>query len=524
MRLAFFLPLLFCTWFALHQRASALRIDDPVVFNWVRNHTDKTRLVLQSTPPPPSSSSSLWKRQAPILSNGTFAGYIRIGQLAELQGPSQTYSTLQMNAWRLWMARNPFFVINGTAYGIQLIIYADGSFPPDPPTTVIALTEWLITQDKVHILSTGMQGDNYGMEDTADSVGVPCINSGDYAASFHPPRPWTLYLLPKLQGVGLPCLQATMNAGAKKFVALHDPTGFLQLIYLPTLQALGGELVAEFNTTPAMLNDLTGASYDPIIQTMSGLTFDVLVGATSENVQPIETMLAFVRRMHQHQVNPTVISYAIGSYPAYRQEGTWQVAGHMIAEAYQPALNQPDPVWGSSLQYNAEFEAMFGIPTSNNDAALAGAITMLVVGLNNSAVDLASPASILKALNSVNTSSIFGPLYFVNNTVQRTIYCFQNTYPNASDVNVVWPPSSSAYTAIQYPAKADCSGSHEANCSLPSTAPDNTLQYAMMGTFIPLAVIVLIIVVVLLILRHKFHWIFISKKETEGNEDWTSSP
>jgi hypothetical protein len=107
------------------------------------------------------------------------------------------------------------------------------------------------------------------------------------------------------------------------------------------------------------------------------------------------------------------------------------------SEAYQPS---PDSVWVSSRQYDSDVRAKFGIPTTNNDAALAGAITMLVVGLNNSAISVDSPSAILRALSSVNTSSIFGPLYFVNNTVQRTVYCFQNNRPNATDVDNVWPP------------------------------------------------------------------------------------
>ncbi len=399
---------------------------EPRVFAETEKIVKETRSVLKS-------SHGDTKRQA------STSNVLRIGQLKATSGGSSPFSFLQMHAWELWFARNPTLTIGGQTHEIELIVYIDSTVAGEPANTTAALSEWLVVHDKVHILSTGMQGNSLAMMNVAETLQVPCINSGDYSASFLPPFKWTLYLLPKLQGVGAPCVQALMAKGAKTFVRMSDPNGFLDKLYVPTVRALGGNITGEFNITAAMWKD--PSLYDPIIEQIKLLNPDVVMGSASEGEDAEILEVQRVQRMHRLNLNPSsILSWAVGSYPVVRSNLTWQGAGLLIAEAYQPALNTSDPIWGNSRQYDSAYRDKFGIPTTNNDAALAGAITMLVVGLNNSATDLSSPSSILTALNTVNTSSIFGPLFFVNNTVQRTVYCFQNTFPNSTDVATVWPP------------------------------------------------------------------------------------
>ncbi len=81
----------------------------------------------------------------------------------------------------------------------------------------------------------------------------------------------------------------------------------------------------------------------------------------------------------------------------------YQVAGHMIDEAYSPSLNQSDPVWGGTTQYEKDYQTMFGYPSSNNDAGLAVAITVMVMGLNNTQVDFSNRMQVFAAMAAVNT-------------------------------------------------------------------------------------------------------------------------
>lgn len=490
--------------------ASALQIDDPIVFARTRELAERSRVVYRS-----SVSDTSLKRDPLLSMNGTGC-VLRIGQLTESVGPSSTYAVLQMNAWKLWMARNPFLIIRGQVCAVELFVYDDGSFPPDPADTVVALTEWMITHDKAHIVSTGIQGLNSAMEDTANALGVPCINTGDYTAGFKPWTPWSLYLLPNLLDVAVPCVTALMNAGAKTFVEFSDPAGFLQNLYVPTVKAMGGQILASFNVTPEMR--FGGPDrYQPIIDGLLKLgPFDVLMGSTTEGVNAEGTNVDFMQALHQNGIAPKgLIIWNVADYPGYRANGTWQVAGQLIGEAYQPCINQSDPVWGDSLQYDADYRAEFGISSGTNDAALAGAITMIVVALNGSNVDISQPAALMAALSAVNTSSIFGPLFFVNNTVQRTMYCFQSTLPNATDIIAVWPNTSSSCVPIIYPA-------------YPAYPPgwldqykkkaDETWVWAVAGTFIGLGVVLVVGAIVVFVLWKKYHVLWIPKNE--HNEEW----
>jgi hypothetical protein len=413
-------------------------ISDPAVYERTMRLASSSLRIYSSHP------TAAAKRQAGI------TNFIRVGQITETVGPSATYALLQMNAWTLWMARNPVLLIGGVRFGVQLFVYDDGSFPPDPTNTIVALTEWMITHDKVHMVFTGIQGLNYAVEQTADQFGVPCINTGDYNAGFLPPQNYSLYLLPFLQTVAIPAIIAVSNAGAKTYVEFSDPTGFLQSLYIPTVQAMNGTIKGTFNVTADMR--LGGPDrYQPLVDQIKALwPFDVLMGSTTEGVNPEQTNLDFYQCLHANEIYPKyVINWNVGDYPVYRANGTWQVAGQLIDEAYSPAVNASDIVWGSSLKYDADYTAMFGIGSGSNDASLAGAITLLVTALNNSNVNINNGDALLRALTSTNTSSIFGPIYFVNNMAQRTMYTIQSMLPDATRLAVVYPPGP-ATTALQF--------------------------------------------------------------------------
>lgn len=44
-----------------------------------------------------------------------------------------------MNAWYLWLSRDPVLTISGVEYGIELIVYIDGSNSADTGNTTAVL-------------------------------------------------------------------------------------------------------------------------------------------------------------------------------------------------------------------------------------------------------------------------------------------------------------------------------------------------------------------------------------------------
>jgi hypothetical protein len=263
------------------------------------------------------------------------------------------------------------------------------------------------------------------------------------------------------------------------------------------------------------------ANYDAIIAEIGKLNPDVLVGSPTDSTDAEPAMLGFMDRMLRRKVRVNaVVAWVTASYPSYRVNGTWKAAGHMLDEAYGASLNEPDPVWGSSRQYDADYTAMFGYPSGNNDAGLAAGITTLVVGLNNSNVDIKNPYAVMAALTSVNTSSIVGQLFFNQGKAQRRMHCFQNTFPDAVDNPPVWPRNAPAYTAIVYPARAVYPKGWLKQFAI---RKDHTIRTILLGVLVPLAAIALIASVVLLVMWRKYHMIMIPKSDMEGGEEWAKS-
>jgi hypothetical protein len=114
-------------------------------------------------------------------------------------------------------------------------------------------------------------------------------------------------------------------------------------------------------------------------------------------------------------------------------------------------------------------------------------------------------------------NSIFGPLFFNGTIVQRPIYCFQNTFPNASGINTVWPPTSTSYTPLVYPARAVFPPGYLDQFKAVS---DTTVRNILLGIFVPLGAILLIIGVVLLVVWWRYDAVFIPKSKM--NAEWGS--
>lgn len=440
--------------------------------------------------------------------------YLRVGTLQQIYGPNAAFSTLQFNAWKLFLGRSPVLNINGAPHGVQLVVYVDGTNVEDGSATTTALTETLIFEDAVHILATPFQSNSLAMIIAAETHGVPCINEGFYDASFYPPFTWTLYMLPKLQNLGVACVSPLTTAGAKTYAfQTEGGGGFIADIWRGAIAALGGTIILEQNVTEAMKADPT--LYDPLIEALKKADPDVLIGTTGGG-DGVSTEIDRVHRFRVKGYSPRAfVAYGVGSYPSLRAALGFEAGGLMISEAYQASLAQLDPYWGSSQGYDSAYRAAYGEESSNTDAAIAGTCTLFVAAFNNTITTLNSSSEVMARMTAVNTSSIFGPIFFVNNTVQRPLYCFQNSR-NASVVNTVWPESSSAYTPVVYPFLIEYP---KGWFSKFSKKKDKTLTIALSVTFGVIGLIVIIALVFIFVIRRKFHIVALKKTGTKDMSD-----
>ena len=443
--------------------------------------------------------------------------FFRIGTVQQIYGPNAAFSTLQFNAWRLFLNATPSFVINGVEHGVKLVSYVDGSGVESTATT-LRLTEALIFEDEVHVLTTGFQGNSLTMINAADAYGVPCINNGFYDASFAPPFNWTLLMLPNLANLGRSCVEPLTLKGARTYAIMAEPAslpgaGGVLDIWRAAVVQFGGTIILEQVITEAMKND--PALYDPLIEELRAANPDVVIGNTGGG-DGVSNEIARIHRFRLKNYNPPgFVSFGVGSYPVLRRELGFQSDGVLISEAFQPFLNQTDPYWGDTLKYDSAYRAAYNLESGATDAAVAGTITLFVEAFNNSNVNLSAPADILSHMVAVNITSLFGPLFFVNNKVQRTLYCFQNA-DNGTVVRAVWPNTTDAYTPLVYPSLIEYPKGWLEKFSKKKS---HTLTIALSVTFGVLALLVIIGVIIFFVVQQKYHLVALRKGGTKGVDD-----
>jgi ABC-type branched-subunit amino acid transport system substrate-binding protein len=377
---------------------------------------------------------------------------IRIGTTYIFFGPNVSWGELLRNTWKLFNEKSLTITVGGTLYGVQVIAYADDG--TDVATTV-ALVKTLALVDKVHMLSCAYSGTTVtAFVPTAEAMGIPTLCGGSYSVGNLPPGSlfWTVNILPSIATLGYECALPLVQAGARNFTyiiantTLNTPASYsLPTAIISALKAGGLN-----HTLPLLIvpdDSWTNPDLlDPVIRAAAAANPDL---AVFDFGQP--NNIIFLNRMRRNNWNPKAyFVWGTGSYPQLRQNLTWGSAGSLISEAYQADLNASDPLWGSSLEYDAVVQSRFGLQSANADANQAAALTIMVYALRVT-TDL-SPASLRTAVLSFRGTTLVGNLSFTGNAVNRALYCFQNNFPNASGILTVWPPTVPAYTKLVYPA------------------------------------------------------------------------
>lgn len=443
---------------------------------------------------------------------------IRIGTTHIDYGPLVGWGTTDKNVWQMYMAMGRTYTVGGTQYAVQLISYLDDG---SDVNTTIALVNTLAYVDKVHLMFGGYGGTNVpAFLPAASATGIPCINHGSFDISFLPTSyaNWTVNVLPSIASIGYECGLPLYAAGARNFTAIADNSlwttpgsAFIVTgIIVPALQNAGLKfsapyfnITADVWTKPELL--------DPIIQQLKGLNPDVAVFDFGQ-----ANNIIFIDRMRQNNWNPNAyFVYGTGSYPEVRFNLTWKDAGSLISESYQPELDSTDPLWGSTRRFNDMEQQLFNTTSANSDANLAAGLTVLDGALQVTPNLL--PGSIFQALLSYSGPTIVGNISFVNGVVDRKLYCFQNSFPNATSILVVGPNTSVAYTPLVYPAVITYPKGYFESLRPPV---DNTLRNALVIVFSILGGLLIIAIVVVIVVTQRSHIVFIPK--SSQNSEWGS--
>lgn len=468
------------------------------------------------------ASNYYHKRQS-----GPAQQYIRIGTTEIQYGPFIGWGALHNNLWQLYLEKQLTYTLGGKTYGIELISYIDDQFGSYAGgNTSIALVERLVLVDKVHLLITSYEGNTIAaFIPTAERLGVPCINVGSFEYAFYPPGlfQWTVNMMPDLATLGYACGLPLVEAGAKNFSLVRpqiDVTlDVFTFLVVSQLKRAGLNFTGQIlNVTTEDLNN--NATFPALFAQLEAVNPDVVMFdfRQADNIR-------FIDQMRRNNYNPRAYYvWGTGSYPEVRSALGWKDADALISEAYSPYLEAPDPLWTGTSAYEQLYLGRFNVSTSFADATLAAALTILDAALKSPAMQASgdlSPASLRAALLSVNISTLVGPISFTNGAVNRELYCLQNSYPNATAIDTVWPKEAVSYTPIRYPAKVNYPPKY-----FESLRPkkDTRIRNILLGVLVPVGALLLIFGLALLYLKMRYHTILISKAEfNAGNEEWAKS-
>lgn len=443
---------------------------------------------------------------------------VRIGTTHIYSGPLIGWGMLHNNVWTLFQEKNLTYTISGSNHPVQVISYLDDNSLSDGATTV-ALVERLILVDKVHMLMTSYSGNTYKyFIPTAEKYGIPCINVGAFDYAFAPPGTfyWTLSVMPSVKNLGSMCAAPLFEAGARNFSVVRtelDPSRDSSIAGLIRTLSAGG-----LNYTGTLLNISISdwndqnelAELDPVIEELKKEDADLVVFDFRQAGN-----IGFIDRMRRNNYNPRAYYvWSTGSYPDVRGNLTWKDAGSLISEAYSPFLNASDPLWIGTAAYDKTYRARFNLSTAFADATLAAGLSVLDEALKNT-VDL-SPAAIRNALLAVSISTVVGTLSFTNGTVNRDLYCLQNSFPNATEINTVWPKEAVSYQKLVYPAVISYPPRYFDQFH---PKPDHRIRNILIGIFCSFAFLLLVAGIILLIFNAKYHAIFIKKEESHGVDE-----
>lgn len=447
---------------------------------------------------------------------------IRIGTTHIDYGPEFPWGITDEHVWTMFMAMNRTYTIGGVEYGVELISYLDDE---DDDATTAVLVNALVTIDKVHVLFGGYGGDDVtSFLPTANATGIPTLNHGSFDLSFYPPNyfEWVINILPSIATLGYECAIPLYLAGARNFTFLAETDTWLmpgvpfviEDVVVPSLEA--GNLTWSPRQYLNMSSDVWAdpSLLDPVIQMIKALNPNVFVFDFGQ-----DNNIIFIDRMRQNNYNPPAyFVFGTGSYPQIRLNLTWEDAGSLISEAYEPFVNFSDPLWGSTEMYNDQTEALFNTTSANSDANLAAALTVLDYALLR--VANLTPAALRAEMLTFNGSTVVGTFSFTGGVVNRVLYCFQNNFPNATGILTVWPPNNSSYTPLVYPANITYAKDFFQRLHpKPGLTSGDIVLTAVLSPIGAVLLVLLIGGIVYLVVKRYFHMIFIAKGNEE-NEEW----
>ncbi len=453
---------------------------------------------------------------------------VRIGRTFSGSGINELEArpiTNGLNFWWNWFqtTRNATFTNNGVQYKLEFIQFDDASSVNNVKFMYEAMNS---LYNLTAVFGPWTQNLTGEILPILRNRSIPLVISGAAGGGLFSGVNFNMVSLLVNGGKrSLPCFQLFKEKNAQTAMILYNSDTFMtfsgQLVYPPQLRSLNITVLE--NVSFAKGNE----DFTDIVARIKVLKPDVLACAQTNNDLPF--LLKQLRETLTDREQPKAIMCA-NTTPiqvSYNLVG-WASDTLFGGDQWSPNFNYTDPIFGSSAEFTkqyAQYLTSIGINTSINfwDAASVAAGFVMLTALETTA-SFAS-ADMIAALRAIKfDNTFFGPISFTTTgELNSTGICQQllpSPDPAASvrtttvrDLQVVYPTALASAEPV-YP-------SQYVRPPRPSLTGRKRVVVIVVVTVLGFLLIVCIALGVFAFFRHKYHWIFISKKDMNGNDEWT---
>jgi hypothetical protein len=215
--------------------------------------------------------------------------------------------------------------------------------------------------------------------------------------------------------------------------------------------------------------------------------------------------------MHQLRYNPPLLMIPTDVDPSF---DAWHTAGTIRESPFFASEDFPDPVMGSLSTFISEYEALWNVTPTFYEFSIASTAIVLIDCINMT--QTLDKYIVRECIRAYNKTTMYGQLSFVTSLhyLPRPNVCIQR-HDNYTET-VVFPLDYPGRVPLIFPYPFQFNQTWLSLFDSPKTLSSTNL--ALIITFSLLGAIILGVVITLVVVKLKYHTIFITKSMT--NNEW----
>jgi len=496
--------------------------DNPTNRRFARQVISATNATL----PPVRFSPSIDPNAIPIPPG---AQTFKVGR-TQPQSPGNPESIASLNAERGFRTFERIFNSNppvwrGKPTYLEYMVYNDGA----DCTNMIMLYERLVTLDGALFIQTPVHNACPIVALVAEAYAIPLINTCDYTLPFlldadpaYTGLQWTWDLTSNFWTAGDACVVPLHAAGAKSLVSFEVPESpFYADQAIDSAKALGmtvpfPKTVFSIAAAKASYNENGNPHkcnyFDDFIDKVIESDPDILYGSALSETNQLLTC------MYRRKYHPKGMVITVGQ-PAITDDDYWKSVGLLNSNTWINDANYTDQFVGSTSEFSDKFDVMWNTTErSLGYQASHGIGTGLAIHciMKHDSTDRDVIGNCLTDLDIITA---LGPIKLVNGTRHylRPYICQQILDINGT-IAVVYPSEYEKVVPAVFPWIFVFAIEFLESLKVPGGLSKRDTRL-IIGILVAVFGLILIAAVILLVLKRRYHWVFIDKG-SRGSTTW----